>query len=330
METKTSAKGMENMKLIGVAIVVIIVIAAGALLLMGGKGSASKSTATIPATTTAATSASGSGSSSSGTSGSSSGSGSSAGAGASNTSTSSSGGSLSSMLSGWTGKNLSISQFSKDLGGVAHSVQSQYNVTYDYKTHVSSSGQYAYSENVTGTTMVERYYNDSRITTNSNTTYGAATVIAIYNATAQKEYVCSSSAETGSSFECIATATNVTAENSSGLGYISSLNSTTKGYFSNIKVSSSSYNGQACTLVSGDMYLSTVVDNSTSTTNGQMSMCLSTSLGVLLTQSMNATTSIQISGKATTSNIDYTMDEVSIGKSTTAAITVLPGPVTTI
>ncbi len=153
----------------------------------------------------------------------------------------------SSTFESWSGQNLSISQFSKEMDGFTFTKANMLNATYDYKSQISFSGTYNFSENTTGTTNIQKYYNSTRIATTTNTSVGAISSTSIYNATSNKQYDCTSN-PINQSISCyVSNYTGIS--NSTGiLGSVSS-NVTISGYFNNIKVSSASYNGQPCTLV---------------------------------------------------------------------------------
>jgi len=305
------------MKLIGAAIVVIIIIAVGALVLTGSSKSKSSNTPTsvVPTTTgsgaypTTVASGSGSGSTAPTTTAQSSG----------------SSGSIGSFQD-WSGQNLTLAQFSAD--NFTYTKATQLNATYDYKSEVSFTGTYNFSENSTGTTVVQKYYNSSRIDTTTNTSFGSFASTQIYNASSHTGYICTTGL-TNNSVQCMVSAAE-SIVNSTGILGSEGSNVTLSGYYNDIKVTTTTYNGQPCTLVTGNLYLKAVTKTSpvaTSVIQGTSSACTSTQYNARLNQSLVGTITITSNGNTTNANLAYTESEIHISNSASAAITALPGPV---
>ena len=94
-----------------------------------------------------------------------------------------------------------------------------------------------------------------------------------------------------------------------------------------MKVSSASYNGQPCTLVSGDLYVKAQKTVSSTAFKGTSSACISTQYDTWLNQSVIGTVSVDSSGRIINATMNYGEHEIAIGGPTSAAITALPGPV---
>lgn len=320
MATKTSSTGsMSNMKMIGAAIVVIIIVAVGAVFLLGNKGTAPAATTTVSATTNGGT---GSGNNAaSATSGSAS--------TAPTTIAQQNGGGLS--FQSLVGQNLSLSEVSSDLGHLMFNNVNMLNATYTHKSRITLTGSYAYSINTTGTTTVQKYYNDSRVTTTSSVLGSSSSSVVIYNATSKKGYVCASSG--GGSVSCQVSATAASIVNSTDdLNLVKSeagSNTTVTGYFNNIKVSSASYKGMPCTLLTGNLYVNVEASNGTVgvVMHGTTSSCTSTQYNTYLNQSLVGSMVITTQGRVMNATIDYISNETSISGTSSAAITALPGPV---
>jgi hypothetical protein len=312
--SKNASKNNMNMKMVGAAIaviVVIIIIAAGAYVLSKGGQHSSGTTTVTNATTSVATNASGSTAPTT--------------AATTAATTTAASNVTSTSFSSWAGQNISLSSFSRQLSEDSYFSQKELNVTYNYKEQLATKGTYAYVGNYTGTTNLALYYNSTRLTTNTTVAGTATTDVSIYNATSRDQYTCT---EYSGSFTCYLEASNVTPENSTGLGYIGKENSSVTGYINNIVVTSdSSYNGQPCTLITGHIYIKYTGTNASSTTNGQISSCVANNNNIWLTQALNATITSSASGQTYNSTLNYTEHELSYGTSTSAAITALPGPV---
>jgi hypothetical protein len=319
MTTNSSAKSMNNMKIIGAAIIVIIIVAIGAVVLTGSKTKASNTLTTVPPIVTTG--------SNSTTTVAATGTNTTAASTVATTTVASSG---SGSIQAWSGQNLSITQFSAEMNNYTFTKAAMLNATYNYKSQISFTGQYSFSENTSGTTNIEKYYNSSRITTMGNAVGASFTSVIINNATSGKQYVCTTGYQ-NSSFTCILSKVNINIVNSTGiLGSVGS-NVTISGYFNNIQVTSATYNGQPCTLVTGDLYLKTVTKTAkpaTSVIQGTESACLSSQYNAYLNQSLKGTFSVTENGNTTNANMDYSESEIHVGSATSAAITALPGPVT--
>jgi hypothetical protein len=316
MATNSSASSMNNMKMIGAAIVIVIIIAVGAVLLTSSKSSASKTTTTVLVTTTATTGTNPANVTSTVTN-----------TTASTAPTTTANAGNSATFQGWSGQNLSLTQYSQELNNLTFTKATMLNATYNFKSEISFSGNYAFSENTTGTTNVEKYYNSSRTTTNSNTAYGAFSSVIIYNATSKKGYICTSSFENTSASCMVSAAESIV--NSTGILSSAGANVTLTGYFNNITVSTTSYKGQACTLVSGNLYMKAVTKNppiSTSVIEGRSSECTSSQYNAWLNQSLVGKITATSNGNTTSATIDYSEAETSISGTSSAAITALPGP----
>jgi hypothetical protein len=186
-----------------------------------------------------------------------------------------------------------------------------------------------------------KYYNDSRIYINATgiPLVGNTSIIVIVLAN-KTTYTCIAySASLGSAFgqssnsgyKCQAGHGNLTSSlESSGISgsseasrFLNSTNITTKF------VGTEQYNGQACEL----LIVNGVYTNSTTgTAKANVSTCLSQQYYVPLNMTMqvNASSSQSTLSSITGIKIGLTLNEVSIGQSTTeGAVTTLPGPVTT-
>lgn len=320
-KTNSSASSKSNTNMIVAAIVVVIIIVVGVALVVGSNSHshASNTPTSVAATTAPTTVASGSGSGSSG--------GSTAATTAPSTTVSSSG-SLGSFQD-WAGQNLTIAQFSQYMSNYTATQTTMLNATYNFISQVHFTGQYSFSENSTGTTLVQKYYNSSRIVTTSNSTYGSFSSTEIYNASSHTGYICTTDPINGS-VTCMVSNYVGSIVNSTGILGSEGSNVTLSGYFNNIKVTSTSYNGQPCTLVTGNLYLKAVTKTSpvaTSVIQGTTSACTSTQYHAWLNQSLTGTISITENGTTTNANISFAEGETHISNSASAAITALPGPV---
>lgn len=308
-------KKESNMKMIAAAVIVIVIIAIGALVLVGNNGKksgqqpSSAQTSSIPSTiaksnsnasstlTTAPTTTVQSGSSNQTPS-----------------------------LESYVGQNITLQQFKSDVGSALYATTpSHINVSYNYTLAITSTGTQKYSFNATGHVNVAEYYKNFRITSLNNGYGGNHTVVSIYNASTRTDYVCSNAS---GSYTCVETATNANWSNGASLGYFSGLTSNnTSGYLNNITVSTSSYNGQPCTLMSASMHVVSTSTGSPTITNGKSSMCLAEQTDALLTMNLQATVASTMGGKNYTSNLNYVYNEVSMSSTTSPAITNLPGSV---
>ncbi len=310
--------GMSSMQLIGAAIVVIVVIGAGVVLFTGhGSGTASTTVATTVANNGTATTVS---SGSNGTT---------AMTTAATTIPTQQNNSLS--LQSLVGENVSLNDFNNVFGGATFSKASTLNATYNYKYKYTLTGSYAYTINGTGTTVVEKYYNDSRITTTGMASGETFVTTLISNSSSKKNYVCTSF--NGGSTSCSVSATNISLSGSTGgQGFVGSeagSNTTVSGYYNNIAVSSSSYNGQPCTLVTGNIYVNAQAKNGSTSAvlQGTTSACVSTQDNTWLSEGMLGTMTTTSKGTTIGANMNYSMVEVSLGATPTQSITALPGPV---
>ncbi len=295
------------MVMIGAAVVVIIVIVAAAVLLMG------KSDA--PQSTTIATTIVAGGTST-------------VAANVNTTTTVLQSGSSSQppSLESYVGKNITLQQFKSDVGSTLYATApSQINVSYNYTLAITSTSAQKYSFNATGHVNVAEYYKSFRIMSTNNGYGGNSTVVSIYNASTRTDYVCTNAS---GSYTCVETATNANWSSGASLGYFSNLNSNnTSGYLNNITVSTSSYNGQPCTMMSASMHIASTSTGSPTVTNGKSSMCLAEQTDALLTLTIHGTVASTMDGKNYTSNLNYVYNEVLMGSTTSPAITHLPGPV---
>ena len=191
-------------------------------------------------------------------------------------------------LESYVGKNITLQQFKSDVGSTLYATApNQTNVSYNYTLAITSTGAQKYSFNSTGHVNVAEYYKNFRITSTNNGYGGNHTVVSIYNASTRTDYVCSNAS---GSYICVETATNANWSNGASLGYFSGLNSNnTSGYLNNITVSTSSYNGQPCTLMSSSMHIVSTSTGSPTVTIGKSSMCLAEQTDALLTMNLQAT-----------------------------------------
>jgi hypothetical protein len=204
------------------------------------------------------------------------------------------------------------------------------NATYDYKYTISITSPSSYTLNGTGTSKIQKYNNDSRIDMTTSVADRNVVSAIIYNSTANMGYVCTST-NGGIAFSCRTSAKVDIWGNAGGMGFLASQGGSENvtGYFSNIAVSDSSYNGIPCTLVTGDVYgkSNATSGNPGVVLKGRMGSCISSQYGTWITQFMTGTIQTSMSGYAVNATLNYSMNEVSIGTTTSAAITELPGPV---
>lgn len=228
----------------------------------------------------------------------------------------------------WQGQNISLAQFNSQLDGFTLAKASRLNVTYNYSSALAFKGAYNFSENITGTINILKYYDNSTVNTTSNTSEGVFSNIVIYNATTNKQYACSDAS--GSEICATSNFNGSIFNNSGGLSLVGGTegSNSLKGYYRDIVVSNTTYKGQPCTLITGNLYANTetAANPSGVVLNGVLGSCISTQYGVWLNQSLKGTVVVSIKGNVTTATINYTQNEQSISTNTTAAITRLPGP----
>ncbi|MGD0728815.1 MAG: hypothetical protein ABR981_01945 [Candidatus Micrarchaeaceae archaeon] len=302
------SKSGNNMIMIVAAVVVVIIIVAAAVLLTG-KGGAQRST-TI-ATTTAGTSTLGS---------------TSIAATTVNTTTVTQ--QSNNTFSSWEGKNLSLNTFSQELGQDTFAKLASVNALYDFNISITESTN---TTKLNGSLMQELYQNSSRTTTNLTYSGHNIQTVSIYNASSHTSYTCSGAS---GSYTCYVTSLNESISNgNSAINYVISkggANTTVNGYFSNIQVSDSSVNGQPCTLITGNLYVNAVsAKGSYVLSNGILSACISNQNNLSLKTILAGTTKLTTGSSAQNGSFNYTETLIGSGSAPTAAITALPGPVTT-
>ncbi len=297
---------MNKMILVG-AVVIIVIVAAGAFFLVGNKNGTQPG-ATSSINSTGSSNASGS----KGT-----------------------GQPTGSSLDSWVGKNLTLTEFSKDFANETNSKATNLNETYKYTEGIAlSSGAYQENTTTNGMITIEIYYNSSRITTSSNSSFGVTlSNILIYNSSSRTIYSCN---KYNGNYTCYVGSTNVSessanlANTTGSLGFLTGGGSAIQesGYFNNISVSNGSYNGQSCTSLKGNLYLSTGIGTSKTSFAGMFATCISTASNTWLVQSIKGIDMLVGNGGTTVNaSVSYNETLVSTGAPTTASITALPGPV---
>ncbi len=303
------AKGMGNMQMAAIGVVVLIVVVGGILVLSGTKSTPTATTtvsvSSVPgASTTQETTV--------------------ASVVKQNTE-------APVTLQSLAGKNLTLTQLGADIGNSTYETMGTLNASYFYAYSISLSSPITYSSSSNGTTTIRRYNKDSRIDSTANVAGQKSSTSTIFNSTSGKEYSCSSLG--ASAFSCKQTSANVSIWSSAGgVGFLAGQQGSgtnVTGYFSNIALSNSSYNGMPCILVKGNLYVDVKLKSSSAMIlNGTLATCITTQYHTWLTQHLVGTAKMTVSGQAATANIVYSMNETALGGATSAAITALPGPLT--